>query len=76
MVDILGVGVIVKGESGIGKSECVLALVERGYSLVADDITKLKLIDGRVVSAPAPGLPATTWRCAALVSLMWGLCLV
>ena len=39
MVDILGVGVIVKGESGIGKSECVLALIERGYSLVADDIT-------------------------------------
>ena len=55
MVDILGVGVIVKGESGIGKSECVLALVERGYSLVADDVTKLKLIDGRVVMVPAPG---------------------
>ena len=49
MVDILGVGVIIKGESGIGKSECVLALVERGYSLVADDITKVKLIDGRVI---------------------------
>jgi len=30
MVDILGVGVIIKGESGIGKSECVLALIERG----------------------------------------------
>lgn len=49
MVDILGVGVIIKGESGIGKSECVLALVERGYSLVADDVTKVKLLDGRVV---------------------------
>ncbi len=49
MVDILGVGVIVKGESGIGKSECVLALIERGYSLVADDITKVSLIDGRDV---------------------------
>jgi HPr kinase/phosphorylase len=47
MVDILGVGVIVKGESGIGKSECVLALIERGYSLVADDITKVTLLDGR-----------------------------
>jgi HPr kinase/phosphorylase len=32
MVDILGVGVIIRGESGIGKSECVLALIERGYS--------------------------------------------
>lgn len=49
MVDILGVGVIIKGESGIGKSECVLALIERGYSLVADDITKVTLVDGRSV---------------------------
>jgi HPr kinase/phosphorylase len=49
MVDILGVGVIIKGESGIGKSECVLALIERGYSLVADDITKVMLLDGREV---------------------------
>lgn len=49
MVDILGVGVIIKGESGIGKSECVLALIERGYSLVSDDVTKLVLLDGREV---------------------------
>jgi HPr kinase/phosphorylase len=49
MVDILGVGVIIRGESGIGKSESVLALIERGYSLVADDITKVVLVDGRDV---------------------------
>ncbi len=49
MVDILGVGVILRGESGIGKSESVLALIERGYSLVADDITKVTLLDGREV---------------------------
>jgi HPr kinase/phosphorylase len=49
MVDILGVGVIIRGESGIGKSECVLALIERGYSLVSDDVTKLVLLDGREV---------------------------
>src|SRR3954447_21556202 len=49
MIDILGVGVIIKGESGIGKSESVLALIERGYSLVADDITKVTLVDGREV---------------------------
>lgn len=46
MVDILGIGVIIKGESGIGKSESVLALIERGYSLVADDITRVTLVDG------------------------------
>jgi HPr kinase/phosphorylase len=49
MVDILGIGVIIKGESGIGKSESVLALIERGYSLVADDITKVTLYDGHDV---------------------------
>jgi HPr kinase/phosphorylase len=49
MVDILGVGVIIRGESGIGKSEAVLALIERGYSLVADDAIKVTLIDGRDV---------------------------
>ena len=49
MVDILGVGVIIKGESGIGKSESVLALIERGYSLVADDVTKVMLVDGHDV---------------------------
>ena len=49
MVDILGVGVVIRGESGIGKSETVLALIERGYSLVADDITKVTLVDGREV---------------------------
>src|SRR5258706_1399654 len=49
MVDILGVGVILRGESGIGKSESVLALIERGYSLVADDVTKVTLVDVREV---------------------------
>jgi len=49
MVDILGVGVLIRGESGIGKSEAVLALIERGYSLVSDDVTKVSLLDGREV---------------------------
>jgi HPr kinase/phosphorylase len=49
MVDILGVGVIIRGDSGIGKSEAVLALIERGYSLVADDVVKVVLLDGREV---------------------------
>ena len=56
MVDILGVGVLIRGESGIGKSECVLALIERGYSLVADDITKVTLVDGREVVGTSAAL--------------------
>jgi HPr kinase/phosphorylase len=49
MVDVLGMGVIIRGESGIGKSEAVLALIERGYSLVSDDITKVTLVGGQDV---------------------------
>ncbi|MCC6231254.1 MAG: HPr(Ser) kinase/phosphatase [Verrucomicrobiales bacterium] len=45
MVDILGIGVVVQGESGIGKSESVLALLERGYSLVADDYIRVRVHD-------------------------------
>lgn len=47
MVDILGIGVLIKGKSGIGKSECALSLLERGYSLVSDDVTRVHVLDGR-----------------------------
>src|SRR3954471_17427641 len=56
MVDILGVGVMIRGQSGIGKSECVLGLIERGYSLVADDVTRVKSFEGRELMATAPDL--------------------
>src|SRR6187401_1276859 len=56
MVDILGIGVLIRGVSGIGKSECVLGLIERGYSLVADDVTKVKSLEGRELMATAPEL--------------------
>ena len=42
MIDIMGIGVIIEGLPGIGKSETALALIERGHSLVADDITVLR----------------------------------
>jgi len=56
MVDILGVGVLIRGQSGVGKSECVLGLIERGYSIVADDVTRIKSFEGRELMATAPGL--------------------
>ena len=56
MVDILGIGVLIRGASGIGKSECVLGLIERGYSLVADDVTRITMIEGRELMATAPEL--------------------
>ena len=42
LVDVLGVGVLLLGKSGIGKSECALDLVIRGHRLVADDIIHVK----------------------------------
>jgi HPr kinase/phosphorylase len=56
MVDILGIGVLIRGASGIGKSECVLGLIERGYSLVADDVTRITMREGRELMATAPEL--------------------
>ena len=56
MVDILGIGVLIRGSSGIGKSECVLGLIERGYSLVSDDVTRITRLEGRELMAMAPEL--------------------
>ncbi|MGD9896528.1 MAG: HPr(Ser) kinase/phosphatase [Candidatus Methylacidiphilaceae bacterium] len=56
MVDIQGIGVLLKGASGIGKSECVLSLISRGYSLVADDITTIICLEGRELVARAPDI--------------------
>ncbi|MEF3254880.1 MAG: HPr kinase/phosphorylase, partial [Deferribacterales bacterium] len=42
LVDVYGVGVVILGRSGIGKSECALELVKRGHRLVADDAIHIK----------------------------------
>lgn len=55
LVEIHGVGVLLRGPSGIGKSECALFLVERGHRLVADDMVELtRLPNGSVMGAPVP----------------------
>src|SRR5439155_1261768 len=56
MVDILGIGVLIRGASGFGKSECVLGLIERGYSLVADEVTRISKLEGRELMATAQEL--------------------
>ena len=42
LVDVYGVGVLLTGKSGIGKSECALELIERGHRLISDDLTQIK----------------------------------
>ncbi len=44
LVEVHGIGVIILGESGIGKSECALELVERGHRLIADDVIKIRRV--------------------------------
>jgi HPr kinase/phosphorylase len=43
LVDVLGVGVLLVGKSGVGKSECALDLVLKGHRLVADDVIKVRM---------------------------------
>ena len=49
-LDVKGIGVLIRGASGVGKSECALALVDHGHSLVADDMTQcIKIGKDRVI---------------------------
>lgn len=56
LLDVYGVGTLIMGKSGVGKSECALALVRRGHRLVADDIVDIKLEEGQVLMGGGPEL--------------------
>ncbi|MCR4375070.1 MAG: HPr(Ser) kinase/phosphatase [Acidobacteria bacterium] len=56
LLDILGLGVLIAGESGIGKSECALDLVGRGHRLVADDTVEVKVRGESVLIGSCPEL--------------------
>ena len=55
MVDMRGIGILIIGRSGAGKSETAIGLIERGASLVADDMVSIKYVGGELV-ATAPAL--------------------
>jgi len=54
LVEIQGVGVLLLGPSGIGKSECALELVRRGHRLVADDVVELRVTDAGELRGTSP----------------------
>jgi HPr kinase/phosphorylase len=54
MVDVQGIGTLIQGKSGCGKSESVIGLLQRGASLVADDAVRMRLIEDREIVASAP----------------------
>ena len=65
-LDVKGVGVMLRGDSGVGKSECALALIERGHSLVSDDLTIIKLLDERELMASSRALNRGYMECRGI----------
>lgn len=53
LVDVMGIGIFIRGASGMGKSECVLSLLRRGASLVADDTVIFRNIESREIIGSA-----------------------
>lgn len=49
MVEVYGIGILLNGHSGVGKSETALELVERGHRLVADDIIDIRCVNGNIL---------------------------
>ena len=66
LLDVKGIGTLICGESGVGKSECALALIERGYSLVADDLTYIKRISDRELVGTSNDLSRGYMECRGL----------
>lgn len=56
LVEVFGEGVLILGDSGIGKSETAIALVERGHRLIADDAVEIKRVSAQTLVGSAPSL--------------------
>lgn len=56
LVDVYGEGVLIKGESGIGKSEAAMELIKRGHRLVADDVVEIKKVSDDTLLGTSPDI--------------------
>ena len=56
LVEVYGMGLLLMGESGVGKSEAAIELLKRGHRLIADDAVEIKAIDVNVLQGTAPEL--------------------
>lgn len=56
LVDVYGVGVLIMGESGIGKSEAALELIKRGHRLVTDDVVEIRRVSDDTLVGSAPSI--------------------
>lgn len=56
LVDVFGEGVLITGESGIGKSEAALELIKRGHRLVTDDVVEIRKVSDDTIIGSAPDI--------------------
>lgn len=56
LLDVYGIGVLITGESGIGKSEAALELIKRGHRLVTDDVVELRKVSDDTLVGSAPDI--------------------
>ena len=56
LVDVYGEGLLIMGESGIGKSEAALELIKRGHRLVSDDVVEIKKVSDETLIGTAPDI--------------------
>ena len=56
LVDVYGEGVLITGESGIGKSEAAIELIKRGHRLVSDDVVNIKKVSNAMLIGSAPAI--------------------
>ena len=66
LMEIKGIGTLIRGKSGVGKSECALALIERGHSLVADDLTYVSLLNERELMGQSSELNRGYMECRGI----------
>lgn len=66
LMDVKGIGTLIRGKSGVGKSECALALIERGHSLVADDLVHITLMNERQLVGRSSDLNRGYMECRGL----------
>lgn len=68
LVSVYGMGVLITGDSGVGKSEAALELIRRGHQLVADDVVDICRVSDNRLTGECPEMVRTSWRFAASVS--------
>ncbi len=66
LMDIKGIGTLIRGDSGIGKSECALALIDHGHSLVADDHVYCERISDKIILGRSSELSRGYMECRGI----------